>query len=198
MKVKSEFNERVTLVIRSICLKNGIKFADFVEMMGENGRGVASKLSCNSPWTVVDIQSVSVVLKCEIINIFMDAATLDLANARKIDAEAAHRKMVGMAESARAKKTKSITAKRAKALIDTNVQKTAEANNQNPKPKAKIKWLTRKQAASRLGISISYVDDLANDGKLRRYKIGERIIRFRQDELDDDISQMIDEQGICQ
>lgn len=198
MKIKSEFNERVTLVIRNICHKNGIKFANLVEMVGENGRGVASKLSYNSPWSVVDIQSVSLVLKCEIINIFMDAATLDLENARKIDAEAAHRRMVDMAESARAKKNKCITAKRAKAAMDINVQKSAEAKNQDPKPRTKIKWLTRKQAASRLGISISYVDDLANDGKLRRYKIGERIIRFRQDELDNDISKMIDEQGICQ
>lgn len=46
-------------------------------------------------------------------------------------------------------------------------------------------WLTRAQAAARLGVTAQTVDNWARDGKLTRYKLaGKRLTRYKVEDVD--------------
>ena len=45
-------------------------------------------------------------------------------------------------------------------------------------------WLTRAQVAALIGVTVRAVDVMTADGRLRKYRNGERVVRFRRDEVD--------------
>ena len=45
-------------------------------------------------------------------------------------------------------------------------------------------WLTRAQVAALIGVTTRAVDVMTADGRLRKYKNGERVVRFRRDEVE--------------
>ena len=45
-------------------------------------------------------------------------------------------------------------------------------------------WITRQQAAERLGISLPTLDGLIRRGQLTAYRIGPRIVRIEEKDLD--------------
>lgn len=66
-----------------------------------------------------------------------------------------------------------------------------EINNiKPPKPKSETKYLTRKETARRLKVSLVTLTDWVNRGKLKAYKIGGRVL-FRENEVEEALAQII-------
>lgn len=51
-----------------------------------------------------------------------------------------------------------------------------------------MKYLTRQEAAARLAVSLRTLDGLIARGQLPAYKVGPRLVRLKEQELDDYIS----------
>ncbi len=47
-----------------------------------------------------------------------------------------------------------------------------------------MEWLTREQARERLGIGLRTLDRLIAEGKLPAYKVGSRLVRIRDTDID--------------
>jgi excisionase family DNA binding protein len=45
-------------------------------------------------------------------------------------------------------------------------------------------WVTRTQAAQRVGVTTRCIDLMVGDGRLKSYTLGPRIVRLRVDEVD--------------
>ena len=63
-------------------------------------------------------------------------------------------------------------------------------NLKPPKPKLENKFLTRKETARKLKVSLVTLTDWVNRGRIKAHKIGGRVL-FRESDVDDALSQII-------
>lgn len=63
-------------------------------------------------------------------------------------------------------------------------------NLKPPKAKPENKFLTRKETARRLKVSLVTLTDWVNRGRIKAHKIGGRVL-FRESDVDDALSQII-------
>ena len=47
-----------------------------------------------------------------------------------------------------------------------------------------LRWLTRREAAERLRVHPATIDRMARSGQLPRYGHGQRLVRFKQEDVD--------------
>lgn len=63
-------------------------------------------------------------------------------------------------------------------------------NIKPPKPKSEVKYLTRKETARRLKVSLVTLTDWVNRGKIKAHKIGGRVL-FRECDVEEAVAQII-------
>ena len=68
--------------------------------------------------------------------------------------------------------------------IATTVRKEIKEATQHLKPAEKIEFLSRKEAAKLLGISVVTLDNWALNGKITGYRIG-KFVRYKRHELEE-------------
>lgn len=66
-----------------------------------------------------------------------------------------------------------------------------EINNiKPPQPKSETKYLTRKETARRLKVSLVTLTDWVNRGKIKAYKIGGRVL-FSECDVEESLAQIV-------
>lgn len=82
-----------------------------------------------------------------------------------------------------------ITPQELEVLIENVLRKILNLKDQEPKSKAEPEFITRKEAAKILGITLPTLSDWTKRGIVKGYRIASRV-RFKKDEIQNSIIQM--------
>lgn len=74
-------------------------------------------------------------------------------------------------------------------LADVVKKEMATLTESLTSPKQQDEWLTRKQAANLLGVSLVTINDWTKTGKIKGYRIASRI-RYKRNELEASLAQI--------